>query len=236
MDKANSFKLEIVRPGKRHGQLISKLTNYVVLCDGADSDTISLPFDHYELRSEIRALRYFVGGGESQRPIPSPTRQDAVRRLSERLETVIAQMRGFQTRISQTGCAEEMTHIRLILGGSELSLIPFELATAPAGWRGAGNKILLQTLSPMVFTREIRGSETFAVKWNQQPRVLVISASPDGYSPPPLKDHVAGIFRALRPMIKTPAKNEPADNYEQIVTVLENASLEAIEQEMAKGS
>jgi hypothetical protein len=95
MDNFNSLKLEIVRPGRRHGQLLSKLTNYVVLCEGTDADTVRVPFDHYELRADIRALRYYIAGEEGQQPIPSPTRADAVRRLSEQLEKVIEQMRNF---------------------------------------------------------------------------------------------------------------------------------------------
>ncbi|UCE49218.1 MAG: CHAT domain-containing protein [Phycisphaerales bacterium] len=233
MDSFNSLKLEIVRPGRRHGQLLSKLTNYVVLCEGTDADTVRVPFDHYELRADIRALRYYIAGEEGQQPIPSPTRADAVRRLSEQLEKVIEQMRNFQSRIAEASCACDLTHVRLILGGSELSLIPFELATAPAGWHGAGNKILLQTKSPVVFTREIRESERMPLEWNKRPRVLVCSASPDGFSLPPLKEHVAGILRALRPWIDGGSEKSRPLKPSDVVTVMEHASLESIEKEMS---
>ncbi|MHC4627601.1 MAG: CHAT domain-containing protein [Planctomycetota bacterium] len=233
MDNFDSLKLEIVRPGRRHGQLLSRLTNYVVLCEGTDADTVNVPFDHYELRSDIRMLRYYVIGEEGQQPIPSPTRADAVRRLSEQLEKIIGQMRNFQTRIAEASWACDLAHVRLILGGSELSLIPFELATAPAGWHGAGNKILLQTKSSVVFTREIRESERIAFKWDRRPRILVCSASPDGFSPPPLKEHVAGIYRSLRPWIDGGSEGSKPLERSDVVTVLEHASLKAIEKAMS---
>jgi hypothetical protein len=233
MDKINSLKLEIVRPGKRHGQLLSRLTDYVVLCEGTDADTVHVPFDHYELKADICALRYYVTGREGQQPIPSPTRADAVRHLSEQLEELVGQMRNFQSRLAEASGVCDLAHVRLSLGGSELSLVPFELTTAPTGWHGAGNKMLLRTKCPTVFTREIRESARLPLQWDRRPRVLVCSASPDGFSPPPLKAHVAGILRALRPWIDGGREEAKRLQPRDVVTVLEHASLETIERAMS---
>lgn len=225
-----SFKLELVRPGPLHGQLLSKLTYYVGLCDGVDAETVRFPFDHHELKIDLEALRYYVGAGGAER-VPNTLRAGAVERLGARIAEVFASMRGFQTRIAKA-CNDEPRHLRLVLGGSELSLVPFELATVPEGWPGSGSKFALDSVAPIV-TRELRDSSRMRMEWNRAPRILFCSASPTGFQPPPTQAHLLGVTAALRDWIEGARGGLTID---QVVTVLEGASIDSIRNAAARAS
>jgi CHAT domain len=223
-----SFKLELVRPGPLHGQLLSKLTYYVGLCDGVDAETVRFPFDHNELKSDLESLRYYIGGRGAER-VPNSLRAGSVERLGARIADVFASMRGFQTRIAKS-CAGGSRHLRLVLGGSELSLVPFELSSIPEGWPGSGSKFALHTEAPII-TRELRDSSRLKVEWNREPRILFCSASPTGFQPPPTQAHLVAITSALHDWVEG-ARNGLTIG--QVVTVLEQASIDSIRDAVAR--
>ena len=220
-----SFRVEIVRPGPLHGQLLSRLTNYIALCDGVEADTLRLPFDHYEITDDLEALRYTVG--DKRLPVQNPLRLAAVERLSQRLAGVLDQMRGFQTRLAEAA-ESELAHLRLVLGGGELSLIPFELAYRPAGWPGSGGNLSLQCRPCVVVTREHRDSSRLPLRWNRHPRILVCAASPDGFAPPPTEAHLVAICQAVQPSVDAGRHAGKDLHIRDVVTLLENASLNDI--------
>ncbi|HKO49022.1 MAG TPA: CHAT domain-containing protein [Polyangiaceae bacterium] len=222
-----SLKLEIVRPGPLHGQLLSQLTYYIALCDGIEADTLRFPFDQYELKADLKSLRYYVGA-QGDEIVPNRLRADAVERLSRRLADCLEQLRSFQTRLAEMHAGDRLRHLRLVLGGNELSLIPFELSGIPRGWRGAGSKLLLQGGAPIVLTRELRGSSQMPVRWNRKPRVLFCCASPAGYAPPPAEAHLLALTNSLRPWVDGGSAGAHPLKIEHVVTVLEHASLPAI--------
>ena len=230
MTNIEGIKLELVRPGPRYGQLLSRLTDYVALCDGAEADTVRLPFDHYEIQADLASLQYFVGSENGGR-IPNDLRADAVERLGHRIADTFAQMCGFQTRLAEAGGAAELTHLRLVLGGGELSLIPFEISWVPPGWRGAGGKLSLQSRAPIVVTRELRDSVRIPLDWNRRPRVLFCTACPKGFAPPPAKAHLLAIVGALKPWIDEGREGRRKLKIGDVVTVLEDASLCRIQEE-----
>jgi hypothetical protein len=228
MSDPEVLKLEITRPGPLYGQLLSRLTDYLALCDGAEADTVRLTFDHYEVKADLAALRYYLGSSGDSR-VPNQLRADAVERLSRRISEMLAQMDAFQTRLGEAGSKSDLVHLRLVLGGSELSLIPFELSTVPSGWRGAGDKLTLQSRAPTVITRELRDSSRIPLAWNRQPRILFCTASPAGFAPPPVEAHLLAITAALRPWVEGGRKGRRPLKIEDVVTVLTDASLAAIE-------
>src|SRR4051812_43604608 len=214
----DSFKLEIIRPGPLHGQLLSKLTYYIALCDGVDAETVRFSFDHQELKGDLESLRYYVGDGSSER-VPNALRAGSVERIGQRISEVFASMRGIQTRISRNSAGHR--HLRLVLGGSELSLVPFELATIPEGWPGSGRKLALYPDAPIV-TRELRDSTRIPMHWNREPRILFCSASPAGVAPPPTDAHLFAVTRALKPWVSSKKKRD------HMLTELDQVSLDAI--------
>jgi hypothetical protein len=213
------FRLELARPGPLYGQLLSRLTNYLALCDGVEADTFQLPFAHYEIEEDLQGLRYHLEAPQGGEPIPNTFRATCLERLGNRVGGTISQMHGFQTRYAE-GAKADLTHLRLLLNGGELSLIPFELALVPPGWRGSGARLTLQVRERTVVTRELRDSSRYPVEWKRSPRVLFCTASPEGFEPPPAQAHLNALSQALRPWTKS--DEAPP------ITVLDDASLESI--------
>jgi hypothetical protein len=222
----DTFKLEIARPGPLHGQLLSKLTNYLALCDGVEADTFQLGFDHHEITEDLLGLRYYLGDAGTQ-VVPNALRSASLERLSRRLAITLDQMRSFQTRFAE-GAKDALTHLRLILNGNELSLVPFELATVPVGWRGSGAKLMLQARARTVLTRELRDSSRYEVEWNRPPRVLFCTASPKGFAPPPAKAHLQALARAMRQWSERDRQGNRPLTPSDVITVLEDASVDTI--------
>ncbi len=217
--------LELVRPGERHGQLLSRLTNYIALCDGVNADTIRFGFDHHELLDDISALRYTVGRGSQA--VPNDLRRGAVRRVGDSIAALLSQMEGFQTRYAEASRQADRIHLRLVLGGSELSLVPFEFTSTPPGFRPTG-ELLLQSRTPTVLTRETRDAGQRPLRWNRRPRILLCSADLEGYAEPPLLAHATAIGEAIQPWVDGGYENNRPLSVDAVVTVLKNASLDDI--------
>jgi hypothetical protein len=61
-DKAiQKVKLEFLRPGPPHNQLLSPLTPYIALCGEDGPVTVQMPFEHRQLLMRLRRLRYESG-------------------------------------------------------------------------------------------------------------------------------------------------------------------------------
>ncbi|PQP35152.1 hypothetical protein C6A37_04050 [Desulfobacteraceae bacterium SEEP-SAG9] len=138
----------------------------------------------------------------------------------------------------------KLVHLRIVVSGSELSLIPFEMAIAPQAYPGEGLEWALQYHLPIVPIREIRRTRPSPVRWDREleSKVLFISASPQGLEVP-LSSHVQALRTALDPWIQWPkpqqqnsdAKSAPANLEQQRLPfikerlrLLPNASIEDI--------
>ena len=51
------FTLELLRGGPPHNQLVSPITEYLVLCGGAAPDTLRLPFEHGDLTNRLLGVQ-----------------------------------------------------------------------------------------------------------------------------------------------------------------------------------
>jgi len=58
----HDIKLEFLRSGPAHNQLLSPLTPYLALCGADGPVSVSLPFEHRQLLNRLDRLRYEVGG------------------------------------------------------------------------------------------------------------------------------------------------------------------------------
>jgi len=94
---------------------------------------------------------------------------------------------------------ERVTQLRLILSASELALLPFELAMAPAGFPGAGQPLSLQSEQPVCLTRGTRRLPEEVRMWPRRPRILFAWAAPPGYEAVPARAHLLALRRALEP-------------------------------------
>ncbi len=230
-------KLEFLRPGPAHNQLLSPLTPYIALCGDDGPVTVQMPFEHRQLLMRLRRLRY-----ESNKdPAKDEQRQAEVRDMGEAIGKVFSQIPALLSQLPDA-CGEtgKLVHLSLSLSGFELGLIPFELAVSMDGFPGSGSPLFLQTRMPISVTREIRRGCPLPIKWNRPPRILFAFAEPDIQNVRlnvPAQAHLNALRLAIEPWvkIKDPGKaNERVEEVKKLLTVLPNATLKQIREACAK--
>jgi len=222
MYRIQDVKLEIVRPGPPHNQLLSPLTSYMGLCGDGSPVTFHVDFEHRQLLNRLEHLRYVVpkpkGGFET---VAEGTRTGELNDLASDMADVLSRIPSINAELNlarsfaDPAGARGFVHLRLILSGSELSLLPFELAAAPQSFPGEGLHFCLQGSLPVVVTREIRRSRPIPIGWNQykEPRVLFISAAPGSLSVP-TRSHTYALRAALEPWIEWPRDRKECSDIE----------------------
>jgi hypothetical protein len=256
MARFHKVKLEIVRPGPPHNQLLSPLTSYMALCGEGSPITFHIDLEHHKLLSRLERLRYVTADGGGDAAVPNRVREAAVVEVGEEIAGVLAEIRSLLAEVSRARSAPEraapddplrLVHLRLVLGGSELALLPFELALAPPAMPGEGLEFCLQLDVPVVPTRETRRSRPVPVAWDSgaAPRILVVAAAPEGRAIP-LAAHLHALAQAIEPWVEwpPPAPGEaPAETarrrlelYKQRLRVLPDASIDALYELCARES
>lgn len=228
--RIENVKLELLRPGPAHNQLLSPLTPYIALCGADGPVTVRMPFEHRQLLMRLRRLRYPVG----KDPAKDDQRQSEVRDVGEAIGGVLGQIPALLAELGNA-CSEKgkLIHLRLALSAFELGMIPFEAAVAPDGFPGSGSPLFLQMRVPITLTREIRRGRPLPVEWNRKPRILFAFAAPDGLYVP-AQAHLQALREAIEPWVNI--KDNDIDRLPEVkklLTVLPNASLEKIRQECA---
>ncbi|MGY6275415.1 CHAT domain-containing protein [Methylomonas sp. MgM2] len=225
-----NVKLELLRPGPAHNQLLSPLTPYIALCGEGGPVTVRMPFEHRQLLMRLRRLRYPA----EKDPATDEQRQSEVRDIGETIGGVFGQVPAFLAELSNA-CLEnsKLIHLRLSLSGLELGMIPFEATVGPDGFPGSGSPLFLQMRMPISITREVRRGTPLPVNWNRTPRILFAFAAPDGLYVPS-QTHLQALREAIEPWV--PRKDSHAERLpaiKKLLTVLPNASLEKIRKECA---
>jgi len=210
MTRFHKVILEIVRPGPPHNQLLSPLTPYMALCGEGSPITFHINLEHHKLISRLQQLRYLAFEGGNIVAVSNRMREAAVIELAETVGGVLTDIRTLLAEVWRAKSAvgsnrdeePQFVHLRLVLGGSELSLIPFEMALAPPAMPGEGLEFSLQLGMPVVLTREIRSSRLGPTSWDRSsPKVLLVSAAPGGLRIP-LSSHVHALRAAIEPWVK----------------------------------
>jgi len=223
--RVHPFKLELLRQGPAHNQLMSPITPYLALSGNAPPQTLYFPFEHRQLLSRLGRLR------QADRNMPPMEREAVLRDLGEPLGQVLGQVPSLYAAMTRD--EEPLLHVQLALSALELSMLPFEAVVAPDHFPGGNKPMLLH--SPMVVTREVRRSQRAAVRWNRAPKVLFAFASPGGLAPVPAQAHLNALRRAIEPLVKRSDKSDPEANkaarlaeVSKLLQVLPNASLRSL--------
>lgn len=191
------FKLELLRSGPAHNQLLSPLTPYVALAGIAGPQTVQLPFEHRQLLARLARLRYTADGHD----IGSAQREETLRETGEALGRLLGEVAALKSALDGVQASQgELLHLRLSTSALELGLVPFEAAIAPEGFQGSGGPLLLRT--PTVLTREVRRPQRIEVHWDRPPRILFAHAAPQDLAPVPARDHLAALHRAVAPTVR----------------------------------
>ncbi|MCF6158006.1 MAG: CHAT domain-containing protein [wastewater metagenome] len=229
MSEIRHIKLELLRPGPAHNQLLSPLTPYIALCGSDGPVTVRMPFEHHQLLNRLERLRYDTNGV----PIAASQRETEVRELGAAIGHVMGQVPALLSELSDPrGNGGKLVHLQLSLSAFELGMVPFEAAIAPDGFPGSGSPLFLQSRTPIVVTREVRRGRPLPINWNRMPRILFAFASPNGLPQVPAQEHLKAIRRAIDPWVKL--KDSPEErvrDVKQMLTVLPNASIGRIQEE-----
>ena len=229
MAEIRNVKLELLRPGPAHNQLLSPLTPYLALCGADGPVTVNIPFEHRHLLNRLERLSYSVEGAD----IGASQREAEVREIGEAVGAVFGQVPALLTELGNA--RSELVHLRLSITASELALVPFELAIGSDGFPGSGLPLFLQSIAPITLTREVRRGQPLPVDWNRKPKILFAFAAPRGFAPVPAQTHLEGLRRAIEPWVKWRATPEQRiQEVRSILTVLPNASLQQIRKACAE--
>ncbi len=230
-NKIRKVKLELLRPGPAHNQLLSPLTPYIALCGEDGPVTVQMPFEHRQLLMRLRRLRY-----ESNKdPAKDEQRQAEVRDIGEAIGRVLGQVPALLSELGEATQASKLVHLTLSLSAFELGLIPFEFAIGTDGFPCAGSPLFLQTRTPITITREIRRGHPLPINWNRPPRILFAFAEPDGLVVP-AQAHLQALRSAIEPWVKIRNQGESkerVDDVKKILTILPNANLKQIREACA---
>ena len=84
MAQIRNIKLELLRPGPAHNQLLSPLTPYLALCGADGPVTVNIPFEHRHLlnRLEMDPSRKMPAASSAARPIQPSIASDVRQSLS----------------------------------------------------------------------------------------------------------------------------------------------------------
>jgi hypothetical protein len=202
--------LEFLRSGPPHNQLLSPLTPYLAVCGDAGATVMNVPWEHAPFERDLEDLRYEGEAGED------PSRRLA---LLEKMGRHIAQLLGAIPALSGVMAVDssqgtpDVTHLRIVLSASELSLIPYELSKTPAGLEmPAENWLLLQVHVPICMTRHIRSVPCDGTRWPDRARMLFVASDPAEL---PFEQHKDVLLRAVRPWLK-PGDAKPEHSIEGI--------------------
>jgi hypothetical protein len=221
MRTARTLKLELLRHGPSHNQLLSPLTPYLALCGNHGAGTLHLPLEHREFLLRMRPLSYLPGQEEAE------IRGAHLREMGRMLSDLLAKVPGFGTELgARTQDRDELVHLQLVTSAAELALLPFEAALSPLGMPGAGAPLALQTEVPLSITRQVRRASAARVEWPRRPRILVAIASPPGLPRVPALAHVTAMQEAIAPWLRPVERGgRLEDNTRELLTVLPRASL-----------
>ena len=227
-----TVKVELLRTGPAHNQLLSPLTQYLGICDGAEAGIVTVPFEHEAFLRRVKAMRDTIAEAKDRGPV--------LRDMGVEMAKVLGAIPRLPGSLSSDASGPDtMVHLRLVLSASELAVLPFELAKIPIGpaaW--AEGWLSLQARVPVVVTRRTRDVSSARVKWPTAPRILFIAADPEEDAIP-FDMHRRALIDAVRPYLK--AHQEIAsvteggrrEEFNGMLTILKNASFDEVVSECA---
>lgn len=222
--ETRTIRLEILRHGPAHNQLLSPLTPYLALCGNNDAEPVKVQLEHAELVQKLREL------GEDDGRKRGQARLDEA---SAEVTRMLGSIRSLTAELAAARADNRLVHLRLVLSAAELALLPFELVNAPLGIPGQGQRLTLQMISPVVLTREVRRVSTATIRWPERPRILVAAATPEGVADVPLCQLLLAIRQALAPWIAAGEGQSVVSVVAEHLSVLPNASLNDIHEACA---
>src|ERR1700730_5818865 len=138
MSDIRKVKLELLRSGPAHNQLLSPLTPYLALCGADGPVTVNMPFEHRQLLSRLDRLRYTANGSA----IAAAQQEAELREMGEAIGRVLGEVPALLSELSNARSeGGRLVHLRLSLSAFELGLLPFEAGACPRRVSRAGGAV-----------------------------------------------------------------------------------------------
>ena len=213
--------VEFLRPGPPQNQLLSPLTQYLVICGDAGAGVVNVPYEHATFERKLKELRYETG---------DPTdRLAMLHDIGVDMGRILGAVPGLTGSLAVDARDALLVHLRITVSAAELALLPFEFAKVPVGPNSvADDWLALQTRPPVALTRHIRSVSAENVIWPHRPRVLFVAGDPDVI---PFAEHRAALLDAIQPFAY-PGRDEPVrsgdgmrEQFGELLTILVNPTL-----------
>lgn len=228
----HSVKLELLRAGPTHNQLLSPLTNYIALCGSDGPVTINIPYEHRQLLMRLKRLQYPL----DKDPSTDDQRQAELRDIGESLGRIFAQVPALISELGNAAEKGSLVHLNLSMSAFELGILPFEAAIAADGFPGTGAPLFLQMRSPVSITRELRRGRPLPMNWARPPKILFAFAAPAG-SYVPSQSHLQALREAIEPWVKRKdSLEERINEVKKLLTVLPQATFEQLRSLCSSGN
>src|SRR5262245_8399202 len=217
-------KVEILRSGPPHNQLLSPLTEYLAICGESGAAKISLPYEHATFERRLEDLRY--DGATEQRLA-------AIQATGIDMARILAAVPGLSGALNGDSSArEQLIHLQITLSASELALLPFELSKLPTTTDASSESWLaLQTRPPVCITRHIRTVPSEGVRWPVKPRISFVAGPTADI---PFEEHLQALEDAIAPY-QYPGTDEKKEEVRdrrwecgELLTVIKDASLDDV--------
>ena len=222
--QVRTVRLELLRAGPPHNQLLSPLTPYLGISGDSPAGVVHVPYEHAVFERRLSNLRY-TGVSDDRLAQLRDTGVDMARML--------AAVPGLSGSVSSEGDSHlAMIHLRITLSASELALLPFELSKVPTTIEGESESWLaLQTNPPVCITRHIRTVSVEGVTWPTHARILFVAGPTADI---PFDAHRRALEQAIAPY-RYPRRDDPVEgvdsrhtHYGELLTIIENASLDDV--------
>lgn len=237
MNRPRTVRLEILRHGPPHNQLLSPLTQYLALSGNHPSVTVHVPYEHAHFLARHEALSYGLASGDDESDLRTQ-RELQLQITAQEMSQILAGIPGLISELRDPGGRADFTHFELVLSASELALLPFELANAPNGFPGSGQPIVLQSQSPTCITRRVNRVDNDRFRWPHRFKILFVDSLPDTDSAVLMPQHLLALRQAIDPWIG----QSPSDKAKEVpawvsryLKVLRRASIRDIEKELSTG-
>lgn len=189
-------KLELLRLGPPHNQLLSPLTRYLAVCGNQPVEEVKVEWEHRDFLRKLAPLRY--------KPGLESLRIDEVHSLGRDMGKMLGRIDGLKKRLVEAHANDDeaLTQLEVVLSASELAMLPFELTRSFAGAPGSEEQFLLvQPSAQIEITRRVRGVFERHIEWPREPKLLFIAAQPEGMQVP-MQAHLQALLEAMRPFIR----------------------------------
>ena len=223
--------VEFLRPGPPHNQLLSPLTQYLAISGDAGAGVVTVPYEQAQFERRLKELRYETDD--------SGDRQAMLHATGVEMGKILGSVPGLPGALTtDSNQAGTLIHLRLTLSGSELALLPLEIAKVPISpTTTAESWLSIQTRPPVCVTRNIRTVSPEGVVWPDRPRILFVAGDPDNV---PYAEHRQALLQAIQ-SFQYPGRDDLAqskgrdrEQFGEMLTILINPTLTDVFRECRK--